>query len=186
MSTEPLSVSDALGNAGPLPEVKWSGKTWKVGHPCPEAVAHAERLAARLAWDTVNDLRDVYDPKEFAELKASTTRDIQGKAWQFGGSLFNAMLSGPDGNAAVLYACLKLNHPTLGIEDVRRMTQESRDDVELALLQVSPSFFSEAAERLSMPPDERKAAGVEMGLQAVSGLLKAKAARTDSATSPKS
>jgi len=179
------SVSEAMGNDGPLPEVHYKGQTYRVGHPCPDVIAHAEELVLKLAWEQLKRCEKAMPPDEFARLRAETVTAIQTRQNAFGSPLFTGTVNGPDGDVLILYSCLRLNHPDVTAAFVREMMRadEPADDIELALVRVSPGFFTSGVDLAPKPKRERAAAGAAMAAQVTMGLLRRAAERAASATS---
>lgn len=159
MSTEPVppSAADALGNDGPLPVVRWNGAEYPVAHPTPAVLAAVEAMVSKLAWDATAALKGVFGPQEWADLRAETVAAIQARRWAFGQPLFNETLSGPDGNALILWGCLSAKTPGVTLAQVKRMMAEAADDCEFALAAVQLGFFLAGAATMPLPP-ERAAA----------------------------
>lgn len=163
----PPTVADMLGNAGPLPEVVWRGKAYRVGLPCPEVIAHAERAVPGLALENV---RAAFDGAELAREEEAVKAAVRGRKHGFGQALFNDVLGGADGDTLILYACVKLHHPEVTVADVRAMRREA-DGLELAVSQVAPSFFQAGAETMAAPAETRKAVGDLLAVRVAADLL---------------
>jgi hypothetical protein len=153
----PPSASDALGNGGALPEVRWQGRAYPVATPTPLVLKAVEQMVARLAWDNTQAMKAVLGPQEWAELKAETVTALQARKWAFAQPLFNEVLSGPDGNALILWGCLSAMTPAVTLGDVKRMQQEAADDCEFALSVVKLGFFSAGSATLPVGPEQRAA-----------------------------
>lgn len=164
--TVPPTVADMLGNAGPLPEVVWRGKVYKLGLPCPEVVAHAERAVPGLALENV---RAVFAGADLAAEEKAITAAVRGKKYGFGQELFLEVLGGPDGDTLILYACLRMNHPEVTVADVRAMRREA-DGLELALAQVAGPFFMAGAETMTAPAETRAAVGAVLAARVAADL----------------
>jgi hypothetical protein len=184
--SQPMSVSDALGNDGPLPEVRYKGEVYKVAHPCPEVIGHAEELVISLSWQQLKRCEKILPPDEYGKLRAETVAAVQTRQNAYGSPLFSGTLAGPDGDVLILYSCLKVHHPHLTADVVREMMRadESADDIELALARVSPGFFLSAADTAVKPRRERAAAGLAMAAQAAAVLAQRAASRPTSPPTP--
>jgi hypothetical protein len=180
MSAEqPLPVSDLMGNYGPLPEVHFGGKAYKVGLPCPEVVAYAERMVPVLALANLRETQEFADPSEYAKEEAAIRAAVRGKEYGFGRPLFGSVVGGADGNVLILWACLRLHAPEVTVEAVRAMLRDDTAAVELeaALEVVAPAFFRAAADRVDAPKRERDTLAERMAAEALEGVLSAKLRR---------
>lgn len=180
MSAEqPLPVSDLMGNYGPLPEVHFGGRAYKVGLPCPEVVAYAERMVPVLALANLRETQEFADPAEYAKEEAAIRAAVRGKEYGFGRPLFTAVVGGADGNVLILWACLRLHTPEVTIDTVRAMLRDDAAAVELeaALEVVAPAFFRAAADRVDAPKRERDLLAERMAAEALEGVLSAKLRR---------
>lgn len=157
MSAEnhPPSVSDALGNAGPLPVINWNGTAYPVSSPTPLTLKAVEQMVSRLAWDTMQGLKGVLGPQEWAELRAETVTALQARRWAFAQPLFSETLSGPDGDALILWGCLSAKTPGVTLDQVRRMQVEAASDCEFALSMVRLDFFTVGSGTLPVSPEQR-------------------------------
>jgi hypothetical protein len=156
---QPLPVADLLGNDGPLPEVRFNGRAYPVGLPCPAVVAAAERAVPALALANLKATQEFADPAEYARDEAALKAAIRGREYGFGRSLFNSVLGGPDGNRLILWACLRLKTPDITLDGVRDMLRDeaAAAELEAALEVVAPAFFRLAAEGMDAPPADRSA-----------------------------
>lgn len=155
--SETLSVSDAMGNAGELPQIEWKGRTYQVAHACPSAVQKAEQEVARTAWANVQAMAPVVPADQFAKMQSETLAAIQRGDHGFGKPLYTAAMDGPDGLFLALFGCLRQRNPEVTMADVRAMYRDCRDAVRLALAQVGPEFFARGAETLPATPEEQAA-----------------------------
>ena len=151
----PPSVSDALGNSGALPEVRWNGRAYPVEYPDAFVIQRVEKEVARLAWQNVMDLKGAMDAAGWAELEADTATAIRSRHWAFGFPLFASLLTGPDGDSLVLWGCIAGRSPGVSLADVARMQVEAAADCELALLVVQAGFFAAGAATLRTSPENQ-------------------------------
>lgn len=181
---QPLPVSDLLGNDGPLPEVHWKGDVYRVGIPCPEVIAHAERAVPQLALANVREAWA--GTPELAREEEAVRAAIRGKQFGFGQPLFMSVVGGADGNRLILWACMRLFRPDVTLADVRAMLRDEAASVELeaALEVVAPAFFRAAADLSDQPPALRRAMAEEMSAAALAAVLEQKLRRLQLLTRP--
>lgn len=153
MSDE-LSMTDAIGNAGALPQIHWNGRVYSVAHATPSAVQRVEAEVARAALANVSALKGVIPPGEYAESRAETLAAIQTKQHGYNKPLYQTAVLN-DFLPHVLFGCVTERHPELTMADVYGMFRDSFDDVEAALVQVGPDFFVRGGDRTAAPPEER-------------------------------
>ncbi len=173
----PLPVSDLLGNAGPLPEVRYGGRVYPVTLPCPLVVAHAERAVPALALENVRAA--FAGTPDLAAEEAAVKAAVRGRQYGFGQPLYLSVIGGADGNKLILWACLKMKTPGVTLDDVKKMRRDegAAADREAALEVVAPGFFRAAAGEAELPPSAREALAAEMELRTRADLLERKLRR---------
>lgn len=155
--------------AGPGPTIVCDGKTWRVGFAKQKAKALLENLFREHA---LRFSRENETPAEYQE-----TKDMaRGGHYRTFAPGWNAMLGTPDGTVLYLLSLLQHNHPEATFADAARMFSMAPDEVDNALVEVSPNFFKLAAREWAAEKgqDEKKAEeiGAAMGEQIVKLLKK--------------
>jgi hypothetical protein len=147
-----VSVGDVLGAAGSPAEVVWGGKTYKVGPPTDGAISRVEMLVAAQAGAEVDALKGVLPDSQHRELADDLKRKLMARSHRAGGDLFTETLQSPDGQVLYLLALLREYHPEMTERDARRMTADVPDQVERALILVTPDFLMLVAEMKGADP----------------------------------
>ncbi len=152
---QPMGVGPILGASGACPTIDYAGKVWKVGHPTQKAKGELECLVAACAYENVEKLRGVLPAALFKQKSDELDRQIFGGQQRTWGPLWSAVNSGPDGTPLFLLSLLRQNHEAATMADARGMWRDKNREVNLALAQVIPDFFTLMADDLPVPPEQR-------------------------------
>lgn len=158
----PPSVTDALGNAGPLPVVNWNGKKWQVAYTTPAVIADIEEEVAASAYQHIVRMSRRLPPDAREEAKAAALAAVQANKFAFNQPAFWEVMGGPDGDDIMLAASLRVKHPEVTTETARRMRAEAGDEVDYAVARVTPSFFDAGADTLPLSPADKKRLAAEL------------------------
>ena len=139
--TAPASVGDVLGAAGEPATVRWRDRDYRVGPPTTGAITRAEMLVAKAAGSELDALRGQLPDAQFRKLDTALTAKLLARAHRAGGELFNEVMGSPDGQVLYLLALLREHHPDLNESDARGMMAEVPEQVERALILVTPDFL---------------------------------------------
>lgn len=153
----PAGVGPVLGAHGACPAIDYAGKTWSVSWPTQRAKAELEILVAATAFANLEQLASVLPPERYKAKCAELDAQIYAGQHRSWGALWSAVNSGPDGTPLFLLSLLKIKHPEATITDARKMWRDVNRQVNLALAQVIPGFFTILADDLPVPPEQRGA-----------------------------
>lgn len=148
------SVQDVLGAAGEPPRVVADGVTYTVGFPTQRAKARLEELVAAAAVAAVADLKAALPADLFAEQWADVKELIRRREYRTGGKLWAETVGGAGGGVLFLLALLREHHADATEADARKLLATSREQVEAALLRVTPDFLRAVAADLGATPDQ--------------------------------
>jgi hypothetical protein len=150
----PASVADCLGNAGPAHVLRFRGAAYPVHAPTPAAVARVERLIVRRAMDSLEELREVYSPAEWAAEQDALRVAVRTREHRPGGRLWNAEMQADGAGRSLVYVLWAglTEAADLPFEVAQAMLTHAPDEAMLAVAAVLPDFTSRVAERLGQPP----------------------------------
>lgn len=150
--TTPGTLGDALGAAAQPAVITWNGTAYRVARPTVKAVELTEAFVAGRMHDEVDALRGAYSPERYAEEKAAVRAAITARKHWFAGEQWASVMTGPDGLALILLACLRAHHPAVTEDDVRGMMRDDPEACKDALADVTPDFFRAGATRVRIAP----------------------------------
>lgn len=158
------STGDFLGGSAEPPIVKWKGKEFKVAPGgLPTVLDRLEKLVAQHATEAVRELKDTLDPDAYAATWQDLMNDLKARKNKTGGSLYQAVLSSPEAGHLYLLALVREYHPDFTEADAIQMTADEPEQVQAAIILVSPDFF-----RLTL---KRQGASEEAITLALPGIL---------------
>lgn len=146
-----------LGAAGGSPEIPFNNKIWKIGHPTQRAKETLERLAVAKATAEIMALKGAVDAQAYAELFESHKRDITSGSYRTWGDGWQRVTFAPQNAQLFLLSLLRENHPEATELDAKTLALGAREEVEIALAQVVPGFFSMLLEEMPLPPEQKAA-----------------------------
>ncbi len=150
-----VGIGPILGASGASPTIDYAGKVWKVGHPTQKAKSELECLVAACAYENVEKLRGVLPAALFKAKSDALDQQIYGGQQRTWGPLWSAVNSGPDGTPLFLLSLLRQHDEKATLADARGMWRDKNREVNLALAQVIPDFFTLMADDLPVPPEQR-------------------------------
>jgi hypothetical protein len=142
MSDETPSIGVMLGAAGGCPEVEFKGKTWKVGHPTQTTKATLERLVVAKATREITALKQDLPPNEYAEMFEGHRKAVSAGKFKTWSEDWQAIAFAPENLHFILLSLLRENHPEASERDAKDLFTSAKEDVEIALAQVVPDFFT--------------------------------------------
>jgi hypothetical protein len=133
-----MSMTQALGNFGPLPELDWKGLKLKMRHYCPPLL---ELLGAKLAEDAL-ERASLFKGKHRQTKESDTLRAIDAGEFEPGGPRFLLTLLGPNLFAYTLWGSLHTDQPELTLADVKAILRDLGPKQKSVINQVMPGFFT--------------------------------------------
>lgn len=170
---EPVSMSDALGNAADPPTFEWRGKAYNLGRLCPKVIARFEQLILAAETESVRALRAVLTAGEYADAVSRLGRQVRTRAFGTGGELWTKYAAGEEAQTGFrlhVLALIREHHSEVTEDDVRAMLDEDADFVLMAADEAAPDFFAHVAAVLKLAPAtmtpliDRMRAAVRAGL----------------------
>lgn len=165
--SEPTSVTVSLGASGVCPPVEFGGKTYRLGHPTQVAKADYELgiIEAEKRSIAQQLKHGIISPAEAAAERSKLGSALDRGDQKAGKPLWLAYTFGhPEtgdtsrvmtGLMIYVHGLFRQNHPDLTFADVGAIWDGAGEDLKLAMKQVVPSFFTWAADAMSLPPDAR-------------------------------
>lgn len=147
-----------LATPGSSPEITFQGKVYRIGHPTQRARETLERLAAAKATLEITALKGELDATAYAELFESHKQDIVAGKYRAWGEGWQRITLAPRNHHLFLLALLRENHPDATEREALGLAQGAREEVELALAEVVPGFFTLLVEEMPLPPQQKQAA----------------------------
>jgi hypothetical protein len=155
-------VGTMLGASGGCPEVVFNGKTWKIGHPTQRAKDTLERLAVSKATQEIMALRGVVDAPAYAELFEAHKRDITAGSFRTWGEGWQRITFSPQNAHLFLLSLVRECHPEATERDAQALAIGAPEELQLALAQVVPGFFTVLLADMPLPPEKRQQVQVAM------------------------
>lgn len=156
---QPAGVGPVLGADGAPVTFDWNGRTWRLEHPVQKAKDELEKLVLRYVVGQQEEMRGVWAEDTFAAKEKELDDRIYGGHHKTLGSLWQAVTSGPDGNALFLLALLRQHQPHATLAEAATMWNASPRSLRLAYAEVIPDFFSVlVASRAGDPAEKARAA----------------------------
>lgn len=167
---ESVSVTTMLGAAGACPEIALDGKTWRIGHPSQRSKPQLEKLVVAHATAEILALEGLLEPAQFARFFESHKSDVISGTYRTWGAGWQKIALAPANIHMFLLALLRENHPEATEKDARALIVHNRHEVELALAQTVPAFFTLLMEDLPLTAEQRR--DMRAKIQAITSQLR--------------
>lgn len=178
-------MSAVLGEAGGCPEIKWGGKTWKIGHPVQAARKHLEDLILERVEEPILARKESHPAAFRQEWDDHRADKRRGRYATLTGDLWIEQAMDKEAGPILFVASLlRCHQPGATFEDALGLTMAEPERVESALLRVLPDFLSSLLDEprfRAVPQAERER--VREKLRAVlAGVASARSAPTPSSS----
>jgi hypothetical protein len=149
-----------MGNDGTPHTLRWNGRDYPVGEPCPAVVDRIEKHVIRAALDGLEEAKGAMTPAEQRRADDALQAAIRTRQHRPGGALWAAEMAadgGVRGLVLMLWSCMAEAHegkdrPPPTPDDVWAMYHEANAEVLAAAALVLPDFTRRAGERRKLPP----------------------------------